>query len=305
MSEVSFTPHTVLIATLDVLGITQLMQRGKPEELNEIAVKIKTAFENAMTCVARRMRQRLVEGKTSVSLQEAIVDHIFKASVRFHDFSDTIVISCDTSKVNVDAILHNIVKDMDLDSSIKMFRDAAVHFFGLQVLHSFNELFREGYPVRGCVDAGAVYMSEKLVVGSPYVKSLRLGESLDFSGVVITDAALEFCKQHEGADVNGKAFHVIDLHVPLKKKDGRIEYSLQKCLNRIIPGGPYAIKQFNENQDWRQLLYEKFAANGKSMTESALRKLANTENTIRAFIMQNKTLKNPKKDLSNETPQHH
>lgn len=31
------------------------------------------------------------------------------------------------------------------------------------------------------------------------------------------------------------------------------------------------------------------------MTESALRKLANTENTIRAFIMQNKTLKTKEK----------
>ena len=295
MSEESFTPHPVLIATLDVLGITQLMQRGKPEELNKIAAKIKTAFENAMTCVDRRMRQVLVETKTRKSLQESIVDHIFKASVRFHDFSDTIVISCDTSKVNLEAIKQTLAKGENWDSAVKMFSDAAVHFFGLQVLHSFNELFREGYPVRGCVDAGAVYMSEKLVVGSPYVKSLRLGESLDFSGVVITDAALEFCKQHEGADIAGKAFNVIDLHVPLKNKDGRIEYSLQKCLNWIISVGPYASKQFNENQDWRQLLYEKFAANGKSMTESALRKLANTENTIRAFIMQNKTLKTKEK----------
>ena len=42
-------------------------------------------------------------------------------------------------------------------------------------------------------------------------------------------------------------------------------------------------------------MYEKFAANGKSMTESALRKLANTENTIRAFIMQNKQLKQKEK----------
>lgn len=300
MNEESFTPHTILIATLDVLGITQLMQRGKQEELNVIAAKIKTAFENAMTCVDRMMRQILVGGKAPKALQESIVDHIFNASVRFHDFSDTIVISCDPDKINVDAILHTLVKDMDLDSSVKMFRDAAVHFFGLQVLHSFNELFREGYPVRGCVDAGAVYMSEKLVVGSPYVKSLRLGESLDFSGVVITDDALRFCKQHDGGAIAGEVFNVIDLYVPLKNKDGRMEYSLQKCLNWIISNGAYATKQFNENQDWRQLLYEKFAANGKSMTESALRKLANTENTIRAFIMQNKLSKENKKPKENQ-----
>ena len=295
MSEESCTPHPVLIATLDVLGITQLMQRAKPEELNEIAAKIKTAFENAMTCVERRMMQRLAEWKSKKTLQKMIVDHIFRASVKFHDFSDTIVISCDTSKVNLEPIKQMMAKGEDWDVTVKILRDAAVHFFGLQVLHSFNELFREGYPVRGCIDAGAVYMSEKLVVGSPYVKSLRLGESLDFSGVVITDAALEFCKRHEGADIAGKVFNAINLHVPLRSKDGSIEYSLQKCLNWIISGGPYAIEQFNENRDWRQLLYEKFAANGKSMTESALRKLANTENTIRAFIMQNKQLKQKEK----------
>ena len=299
MSEETFTPHTALIATLDVLGITQLMQRGKPEELNTIAAKIKTAFENAMTCVDRIMKKILGDTKTSKALQEAIVDHIFNASVKFHDFSDTIVISCDTSKVNLEAIKHTLIEDEDWDSAVKTFSDAAVHLFGLQVLHSFNSLFREGYPVRGCVDAGSVYMSEKLVVGSPYVKSLRIGESLDFSGVVITDTALEFCKQHEGNGIVGKTFNTINLYVPLKNKDGNIEYSLQKCLNWIISDGLFANKQFNENQDWRQLLYEKFAANGKSMTESALRKLANTENTIRAFIMQNKTAKSQKKEKSN------
>lgn len=292
MSDDSSTTQAVLIATLDILGITQLMQQGKPEELNVIAAKIKTAFINAMTCVDRAMREILVASKTPRALQESILVHIFNASVKFHDFSDTIVISCDTTKIDVDAIFQKLVTDADLDSSVKMFSDAAVHFFGLQVLHSFNALFREGFPVRGCVDAGAVYMSEKLVVGSPYIKSLHCGEALDFSGVVITDKALEFCKEHERGAINGEVFNVIDLCVPLKTKGGTVEYSRQKCLNWLIPNGPYAIKQFDENHDWKQLLYEKFAANGKSMTESALRKLVNTENTIRAFIMQNKAVKN-------------
>lgn len=296
MSEETYTPNTVLIATLDVLGITQLMQRGKPEALNVIASKIKSAFENAMTGTNRAIKEIFGETKAPDALQKIILDHIFNPAVKFHDFSDTIVISCDISHVDADAVKKALKKGEDMDAGVKLAVNTAVILFGVQVLYSYNALLREGFPVRGCVDAGAVYLSEKLVVGRPYVNSLHIGEALDFFGIVITNDALDFCKKHEEDGMGVSVFDVIDLYVPLKSRDGRIEYSLQKCLNWLVPGDPYASKQFNENQDWRQFLYEKFAANGKSMTESALRKLANTENTVRAFIMHNKEAKKTKKD---------
>ena len=141
-------------------------------------------------------------------------------------------------------------------------------------------MFFAGYPIRGCIDYGEIYQENNIVVGAPYVKSLITAECLQFSGVVITETAFKMCRP---ALSQSPIVPIIpDLCVPTK--NGAM---MMPCLN-WIRRAPKTKRcdVFFDGTDWRQVLYEKFAANGKSIDESVWPKLQNTENVIKALINQ-------------------
>ena len=259
MSSGEYTDETqTLIASLDILGVKQIMINASPEGLSGIAKKINTAFTGATTKLKKAV-ENLSQKEQSKSLVQ--IRRICDKMTR-HTFSDTIVISL-------------ALKDVEPAQ-----RGLAVEMFLFQTMVIAHELFFAGYPIRGCVDYGEVYQENNIVVGAPYVRSLMTAECLQFSGVVVTATAFELCRPMLSKT------HVVrmipDFCVPTK--NGAIK---MHCLNWFMRGKKSGRSDvFFNGSDWRQVLYEKFAANGKSIDESVWPKLVNTENVIRAFINQ-------------------
>ena len=94
--------------------------------------------------------------------------------------------------------------------------------------------------------------------------------------MVITPEALSVYNQI--IPVSDQIVQVLNLPVPINTD----KFIDMDCLNWLWQ------KDFERyvTHDMRQILYAKFSANGKRMGESALRKLSNTENMIRAFLIQ-------------------
>lgn len=248
------------VAVLDILGVSQLMSKASANDLCGIANSIKAPFENVKSCMSR-----FLLGLHDVKWEESYLD-ILNATTTFHNFSDTIVIIC---RPNL--------------SSRNDAKTAAMLFF-VQVRLAVYELFMSGYPVRGCIDAGIIYQVGSVVVGYPYINALSIGESLDFSGVVITDNALKLdydCETKLGSTASAAS---LALNVPTKQ--GEKEYH---CLNWLMPSDKNSPNpDMSKLVDIKQFLYEKFSEHGKIINASVLRKITNTENTIRAFILHDK-----------------
>lgn len=296
MSIESEAPKEVLIATLDILGMSKLMLDANQKNLQDITQEIYHAVDNAKNGLQKLLANVLPLAPTSQDAKGGILDALFRRAVFSYDFSDTLVIGCDVSRIDFDALQSIFPSTESIKESKTQYEDAAVKLFCWQVTCSFCAFLNTGFPVRGCVEVGPVCFASNAIVGRPYVNALKISDSLDFSGVVVTEEALKYCKDHENTALKGNFFDTVELLVPVKGMQG---YQPKSCVNWTHPTPSFLLDgQFDENHDWRQLLYEKFAANGKSMTESALRKLANTENTIRAFIMQNKTLKTKEKTIN-------
>ena len=255
-----------LIATLDMLGVTQLMNNISADKLKDAADLMHNVFKLAKN----GLRDFVLNAQLPTSVDEAGRKEILKlidTCCDFYIFSDTIVILCNPKKAP-----HNLIV-------------WATHIFFLQVRYVICNLFDKGFPVRGCIDYGAVVKDENFLLGKAYVNSYLIGESLDFSGIVVTDDARKFYDEvHINSNDEFNSLVGLMLHVPTKTG-----FMQLYCFNWIIPLSCLPICTiFADNENWTQRLYESMSANGKVMTEVALRKFANTKNVLRAFILQNK-----------------
>lgn len=248
------------VAVLDILGVSELMSKASVNDLCGIANSIKAPFESVKSCTSRFL-SGLHDAKWGASYLD-----ILDATTTFCNFSDTIVIIC---RPNL--------------SSRNDVKTAAMLFF-VQVRLAVYELFMSGYPVRGCIDAGVLYQTDSIVVGHSYANALSIGESLDFSGVVITDNAIKLDYDCETEFSSTASAISVLLNVPTK--EGEKEYH---CLNWLVPPDKNSTNpDISKLIDIKQFLYEKFSEHGKSINTSVFRKITNTENTIRTFILHDK-----------------
>ena len=264
MIEPAQTQSESFIATFDILGITQMMLATDDARLGELAQDICRVFDT----VQNMMRDHIINSLSNSDAQKESV-LVLLDMMQFVTFSDTIVLKCPIDKPASDFEQQRLV----------------MQFF-LRVIFTANVMLGCGYPVRGCVDFGKVYLEGKrgLFFGRPYVNSLKISESLDFSGIVMTEEAL--AKYNQIIPLASQVVRV--LNMPVLLNSGKFED--KNCLNWLWA------KDFERyaSQDIRQMLYAKFSAKGKRMGESALRKMTNTENTIRAFLIQGPLLKGAK-----------
>ena len=264
MIDTAQTQSESFIATFDILGITQMMLATDDARLGEFAQNMCKVFDT----VKNMMRHIIIDSSSNSDAEKesalALLD-----KMRFVTFSDTIVLKCPIDKP---------VSDFE--------QQRLVMQFFLRVIFAANVMLGCGYPIRGCIDFGKVYLEEKsgLFFGRPYVNSLKISESLDFSGVVMTKEAL--AKYNQIIPPASQVVRVLNMPVPLNTG----EFVDMDCLNWL------AKKDFERyaSQDIRQMLYAKFSARGKRMGENALRKMNNTENTIRAFLIQGEPFKGHK-----------
>lgn len=269
-------PSETLIATLDLLGVTNMMcHASKTSDLSDIYHSIKTIYRDIETrakTILQGVPAKAADLGYNRNVVQQIADTILNA-IHISFFSDTIVIHLRLDEIKND--------EPGTYHSTK--RLAIGFFFGYVKMVTYT-LMAKGFPARGCIDVGPVLYGDNIIVGQPYVNSFLISEKLEFSGVVITKSAFDF---YQTACTGLKnLFASIELQVPFKTG-----YATAMCVNWLLPTERKAAEIMKCGiDDIEQLLYEKFSANGKVMGESALRKLSNTAITIRAFLAQNKSI---------------
>lgn len=249
------TFSNAFIATFDILGVTQMMLSAQDKDLEDLSQRICETFNE----VENRMRNLIKQCFIDPIQQNSALETLQKMD--FTTFSDTIVMEC----------------DLDKASSTEEKRRLLMQFLQRSCFIA-DEMLHRGYPVRGCIDFGKVCFSKTtgLFFGKPYVNSLKIAEMLDFSGIVLTDVA----KEEYGRHISKPEQVVQHLNIPVPIKNET--FKDMNCINWLARTD---FEKFS-SLDLRQILYQKFSDNNKRMNESAIRKMVNTENTIRAFLIQ-------------------
>lgn len=244
----------VLIATLDLLGIRQLMFNATTQELGIIENEFALIFA---TVVAQlNMSAEKIKGRLTCEQNKELI--AICNSIHYKFFGDTIIISCTLENVSIDAKTHN--SEWRYKTSI--------YFFLLAVKAATYNLMTRGFPVRGCIDTGAALINAICVIGRPFVNSLNIAESLEFAGVVFTHEAIIVCREALTHEI------VTPLELNVQTKKGWIRLP---CLNWTVPGF------FERIKDIGSYLRDQFCANGKLLSASALIKLKNTEQIVQEF----------------------
>lgn len=265
-----------LVATFDLLGISSLMLNSTEDNLNKLADSLHEVYGLTTTKLREIMQKHSQACEHNGARQ--ILDRIREA-ISFNVFSDTIVASMRLDQRYIEEQFSKFDFSVEYEN---LFRGHAVYIFLRMIETIANILFSSGFPARGCIDIGPMYWEKDLVVGQPYVNALKCADKLEFSGVVFTDDAKKFCDEQVKTIKDPDCeFGSLQLEVPTK--GGMLTLP---CLNWIYNDMDFS----KQSTDLRQLLVERFSEHGKTMSASVWDKLENTERTIRAFMIQNKSL---------------
>lgn len=172
MSSRSRTVETSLIATLDILGVSGMMKAAQKEALPKLAQSLEKAFQEAKAGMAHYIDAIDTTSQPGLKMARFIKTRVF---------SDTIVVSCDFSR-----IMHEVPLFSRLDCP--EYQRMVLGFF-ICVKSLALSLFRDGYPTRGCIASGQIISTKDFIIGKPFVESLEIAKELNFAGVVLTDCA--------------------------------------------------------------------------------------------------------------------
>lgn len=255
---VETVPKLCVVATLDILGVKSVMARMGGGKLARISKNIAEAFDRAKNTARKVLHSQFDTTRNTESVDE------FCDKIQAHNFSDTIVFTCPISE-----------------------GEYLVALFCLTVSLATYKMFEAGLPIRGCIDYGVICSRGGLVFGKPFLRSLLCGESLDFSGLILTEDAYDFLSTYEKAMI---FLPLQELGLPVKDEHGRgLVYKNLLCVNWLKVAHDFLTHTdlFPTPSVVHSVVVEKFEANEKSIDDGVRRKIANTENTIRAFMLQN------------------
>jgi hypothetical protein len=176
------------------------------------------------------------------------------------------------NNLNIIMVSDSMILLFDIDETINF--DYIIIIALAYITRLFSKSFELGFPMRGCIDVGQFYYYENVFAGDSIVRTYNECNKLDFSGVVITDKMQECIER-----VNRNFKKILDERVlkylsPLK--NGIEEYKfILKWFNN---------DDYTKNYDVRQYVFNSFQKYNKDISISALRKLNNTENTLRFFL---------------------
>ena len=143
-----------------------------------------------------------------------------------------------------------------------------------------REMFDTGLPIRGAIDVGTFYVDEFCFAGKASMNCYRLAESLNFSGVVLTDRART-------------EFTTLVKETPILAKDGQLPLGID-YLAPLRDGTEKRLFILNWwhgkicSADIRQAVFESFSGYAKDVSLKEQPKIQNTEMTLRAFTQRNK-----------------
>lgn len=246
-----------LVAFFDILGYQNIIQNNEIERVSSL---ISGTLTKLPELVKKSVKEQL--NKDLQSLSESSRENL-----------DTKYLSKIETRLISDSILSSVVFKLDpksIASSLQCW------LFLLYVARLVREMFNIGLPVRGAIGFGKFFIEGQCFAGMPIIDCYRIAQQLEFSGVVLTDESYKELKK-----VNAEAPYVLS----------------------PIEGFLYLVPQHNgdekmfildwwehekDNADIRQLVFESFRKHNKDVAEGALKKLRNTEFSIRAFIQRKK-----------------
>ena len=259
MSSRKYNRKASLIAVLDILGISSMMNNAQPDDLSNLAQSLEEAFNEAQTNA-----QRLISEIDKRHNKKFSIKRFFEIQV----FSDTITIYCDFNKIKKIPILERI----KLSEYYLM-----IYGFFVCVKEITRTLFVNGYPARGCISAGPIISTKNFIVGKPFIESITISNNLNFAGVVVSkNAKLVYDNIPEG-------FQSLLKNAP-------IERHLVACKN--VRKQKMWCLNFLEGQRDRFFITDIdffFSEHGKIITGNVQEKITNTKKLLQSFLKRKKT----------------
>jgi len=244
-----------IICLFDILGYKNFIVNNS---LSECADNIRTIISKLPDNVKNKVLDICEsEDKKLLPLQKKI-DELLKEKFHYIIVSDTILLAFDFSKLN--------------SADIDFFR-----FISLAYIQEFQNIsFRQGFPVRGCVDIGSFYYYDHTFAGNTIINSFCESESIDFSGILITDNALNFLEKENTNYTNRFIKKYVHRYlVPMKN-------NIEAYKNIIEWQIDY---NKSTDLDLKQKIFESFHAHKKDVSLSVMNKINNTEKIYRYFLM--------------------
>lgn len=255
MSSRSKSIETALVATLDILGVSDMMKAVEKEALPDLAQSLEEAFMEAKATIVR-----YIDAIDTTSRPDLKMARLLKIRV----FSDTIVVSCDFNRLMQKIPLFS---RLDCPEYQRM-----VLVFFLCVKSLAHSLFYAGYPSRGCITAGHIVITNNFVMGKPFVDSLENSKELNFAGVVLTDCAKILYDTTVGMEEQFAHIVPVEKHLIYNKHNQRKRYY---CLNFLdSPNDKFLVT------DMAFL----FSEHGKKITEDVQEKMSNTKQLLESFL---------------------
>ena len=250
--------HEVAICVFDILGATSLFNSSTSENIIHHGNMIYKSFYES-SCFRMNQFQKIAVSYPNNCRSEFlyILDLISKFS-HIEFYGDTLVFI---------TALHKI------PSKYKLF---AYDFVIILAADITRKMFEYGLPIRGCIDCGLIGRTDDsmMIIGSPYVNSVKQSNSLEFSGTIVSE---NFMSAIENLKV--PSFDNIVL-VDIQFKDGdNIRTTKRPCVDWL------AESIFLQPQcDIEREVELLFSAHNKSLNPSAMRKVKNTSAIIRQLI---------------------
>ena len=259
MSSRKYNRKASLIAVLDILGISSMMNNAQPDDLSNLAQSLEEAFNEAQTNA-----QRIISEIDKRHNKKFSIKRFFEIQV----FSDTITICCNFNK---------IIKEIPILERIKLPEYyLMIYGFFVCVKEIAYSLFINGYPTRGCISAGPIISTKNFIVGKPFIESITISNNLNFAGVVVSKKAkLVYDNISEG-------FQSL-------LKDAPIERHLVACKN--VRKQQMWCLNFLDGPNDRFLITDIasiFSEHGKNITGNVQEKITNTQNLLQSFLKRRK-----------------
>jgi hypothetical protein len=243
-----------IVCFLDILGYQNIINNNS---INECAKIIKSILIDMPKNVTEGIFKYTAKNKNSIN---SIIEKVIRDDLNIIVVSDSIILFFDIEKeINFDYILMTSLG---------------------YITRFFYKSFELGFPMRGCIDIGQFYYNENIFAGDSVVKTYNESNKLDFAGVVITSKLFEYIEKINKTLKKTANERIFKYLAPLKDNKEEYKYIL-KWFN---------IDDYNNNSDIRQYVFKSFQKYNKDINTSALRKLNNTENMLRYFLIKENEL---------------
>jgi hypothetical protein len=133
--------------------------------------------------------------------------------------------------------------------------------------------FENGIAIRGAINYGDYILEDKIFASKAIIEAYRLGEDLDFSGIVLCEGLIKYCNAINSSDdfINMLLnFYIANVSCPLKTGE---------CELKVVDW----MVDFGKDNDLRQYLYNSFSKHNKKISKSVIRKIENTEHVLRSI----------------------